>query len=285
MAAAPTRPEAKHRRHRAVALGAAAVLLAGSGALLGGCATASSAATGSTVTPATGAPTAWQGHQIHDLVGLGDSVLAGTACDCTDYVTLLGQAAQVAQQHHVDVSNLAIAGETSGQVLGSLGEQSTAEAVAGADTIVLTIGANDFDSTIIGDATKVSPNDLHAYDAALASMRANLAAILDKIGALSHSGDPLVLVTGYWNVFQDGAVARGEGSSYLTNSRALTLEVNAALKDVAEAHRATYVDLYTPFVGDRDDDTDLLTDDGDHPNAAGHQIIADALMDAVGIRH
>jgi lysophospholipase L1-like esterase len=41
------------------------------------------------------------------------------------------------------------------------------------------------------------------------------------------------------------------------------------------------VDIYAPFEGAGDrNPTALLADDGDHPNAAGHRLIAKALLDA-----
>ena len=50
----------------------------------------------------------------------------------------------------------------------------------------------------------------------------------------------------------------------------------------ADADHATYVDLYAPFKGadGSADPTDVLAADGDHPNAAGHEIIAQALLRA-----
>jgi lysophospholipase L1-like esterase len=44
----------------------------------------------------------------------------------------------------------------------------------------------------------------------------------------------------------------------------------------------TYVDLAEPFKGPSGtgDPSDLLADDGDHPNAAGHRRIASALLAA-----
>jgi len=39
------------------------------------------------------------------------------------------------------------------------------------------------------------------------------------------------------------------------------------------------VDLYSPFKGDGSKDpTSRLASDGDHPNSAGHQLIASALL-------
>ena len=51
----------------------------------------------------------------------------------------------------------------------------------------------------------------------------------------------------------------------------------------AAAHGAVYVDLFTPFRGadGSKDCTALLTDDGDHPDAAGHALIARTLLAAL----
>jgi len=63
----------------------------------------------------------------------------------------------------------------------------------------------------------------------------------------------------------------------------LTLAVNDVLRDRAYEDGATYVDLRTPFRGPdgTGNPSDLLARDGDHPNAAGHLLIAKALL-AVG---
>jgi lysophospholipase L1-like esterase len=63
---------------------------------------------------------------------------------------------------------------------------------------------------------------------------------------------------------------------------ALTQQVNEVVRSAAVSGDATYVDLFAPFKGVAGDDdaTPLLADDGDHPNAAGHQVIARALLAA-----
>jgi len=89
-------------------------------------------------------------------------------------------------------------------------------------------------------------------------------------------------VTGYWNVFLDGAVGRARGAAYVTGSDALTRAVNAGIAAAAERTGATYVDVYRPFKGDGDVDcTPLLAADGDHPDARGHRVIAEALLAAL----
>jgi hypothetical protein len=59
----------------------------------------------------------------------------------------------------------------------------------------------------------------------------------------------------------------------------LTVRTNAAIDAAARADDATYVDIYTPFE-DSADITSLLASDGDHPNAAGHALIARTLLAA-----
>jgi lysophospholipase L1-like esterase len=92
-----------------------------------------------------------------------------------------------------------------------------------------------------------------------------------------------VLVTGYWNVFEDGAVARDSFPDVgVRATRRLTRLANAAIQQDARATGATYVDLYAPFNGpvSRGDTTRLLAADGDHPNAAGQALIAQRLVAA-----
>jgi lysophospholipase L1-like esterase len=58
----------------------------------------------------------------------------------------------------------------------------------------------------------------------------------------------------------------------------LTGEINTATKSVATASGSAYVDLRAAFKGPdyAYDETHYLSDDGDHPNAVGHQQIAGA---------
>jgi lysophospholipase L1-like esterase len=90
-----------------------------------------------------------------------------------------------------------------------------------------------------------------------------------------------VIVTDYWNVFEDGDVGRDDrGAAYLAWSDRLTRAFNAALCPRVAAAGATCLDLYAPFKGadGRGDPTGLLAGDGDHPNAAGHALIARLML-------
>jgi lysophospholipase L1-like esterase len=92
----------------------------------------------------------------------------------------------------------------------------------------------------------------------------------------------MVLVTDYWNVFQDGDVGTAEhGAAFQSWSDALTRAESTRICGGAQSAGATCVSLYAPFKGNGSiNPTSLLAADGDHPNAAGHQLIASTLLAA-----
>ncbi len=222
-----------------------------------------------------------QAATIRSVVGLGDSVPAGTACDCDTYISLVGSALAARQHSPVGVSNLAAGGQTTDGVLSQL-DTADAQAMVGvADLAIVTIGANDFDQSIVSDRDCGATDPLTCYRPELAQLRTRLDGMLTKLRSLM-SGRRQILITGYWNVFLDGAVGKAQGATYVARTDALTRAVNTVIAAAAAADGATYVDLYGPMKGDGDrDDTDLLAADGDHPNAAGHRVIARAVLAAL----
>jgi lysophospholipase L1-like esterase len=288
---------ASGRRRRAVAyslagiLAVAALLFGGpqaaralgrSGASLSG----ASASVGAFETPAASpspSPSATP-NGPYRVVGLGDSVPAGSACGCTSYVSLVGRYEAGRLDTSADVSNLARGGLTTSGLLGQLGEASVRRSIASADLVVITVGANDFDTGRVADDACRGPA-LSCFRSTLRTQAAQLDEVLDRVDALIGSR-ATVLMTGYWNVFLDGDVAAARGSDYVANSVALTRAENAQIAAAARDHGATYVDIFTPFKGASGtaNDTSLLAADGDHPNAAGHRKIAEALEAALAGR-
>jgi lysophospholipase L1-like esterase len=221
------------------------------------------------------------------LVGLGDSIPAGDGCPgCTPFVELFGDQLSGDDAVPVQVADLGVGGWTSADLLDSLepGEYD-ADAVRDADLVTVTIGANDFyaelDDYLDGDCG--GDDGLGCFEPVLPQLQTTLTSVLDRIAELRAGQPTAVLVTGYWDVFPDGDVARElYGPQFLRDSAALTLRANDVISEVAGAEGATYVDLFSTFKGTwgDGDPTGLLADDGDHPNQIGHQLIADALSSA-----
>ncbi|MFG6194603.1 SGNH/GDSL hydrolase family protein [Nonomuraea sp. JJY05] len=219
---------------------------------------------------------------VTSIVGLGDSVPAGSACDCDTFVSLIRKTLAARQGTGVAVDNLATGGLTSQGLLDQVDAGSATDAIAHADLVIITIGANDFDSASIEDDDCAPRAGLACYKSDLARLRVNVDGLLGKVRAMQTRPGSRIVVTGYWNVFLDGDSARAKGAAYVSNSDALTRAVNRTLAGAAAAKGARYVDLYGPFKGDGSrDDTPLLAADGDHPDAAGHRVIADSILSAL----
>ena len=212
------------------------------------------------------------------LVGLGDSVMSGAACDCQPF--LVQYASMLATRDHrsVSPSNLGESGLTAAQLVDRLQEPGVAAEVASAGTVVVTIGANDLlplVSTWSGGGCGAS-----CVQPAVAQMRTAVAQVLSRIHSLVPDSTQ-VLVTDYWNVFEDGDVADSkEGPGFAGWSDGVTVAANAAICSEAQAAGDACVDLYHPFLGadGTRNPTPLLAEDGDHPDAAGHTLIAKALL-------
>ena len=73
---------------------------------------------------------------------------------------------------------------------------------------------------------------------------------MEQIHRLRAGAPTAVLLTGYWNVFEDGDVARRAMTKQgLAESDTLTRATNQVIEQVAGDQQATYVDLYTAFKG------------------------------------
>jgi acyl-CoA thioesterase-1 len=203
------------------------------------------------------------------VVTLGDSVPAGTACDCTPFPDLY---AHMLNPEARSV-NLAQPGYTASDVQGQLTDAGVRTDLRTAAVVLVMIGAND-----LADAFDNSRDDA-SYQAVAATVRTDVAAIVTTVMQV-HATPVTVLVLGYWNVVKDGAVGLAEyGADGLKSAERATRDCNQALRRAAQQSGARYVTTTPVFKGtDRQEDpTDLLAADGDHPNAAGHQAIADAL--------
>lgn len=213
------------------------------------------------------------------VVGIGDSVTSGKNCSCEPFVGLY--ASQLAARQGLTTSsvNLGVAGWTSSQLLASLTAPGPfRDQVAKADILLVTIGANDLNPLEVGTSVGCSAS---CYGPMVARVAHNVGLVVDAAQATHPGYTATVLVTGYWNVFQDGDVGTAEnGAAFQKWSDTLTRAENAQVCKAARQAGATCVSLYAPFKGEdgSQDPTSLLAPDGDHPDAAGHQLIASALL-------
>lgn len=222
------------------------------------------------------------------LVGLGDSIPAASNCDeCASFVDLFGEHLSTGGDGTaVEVTNLGVGGWASTDLLDALTDgRPEAALTSAADVVTVTIGANDFyavlDTYLDGECG--GDDGLGCFADSLPALEDTLTAVLDRISELTE-GRSTVLVTGYWNVFPDGDVARQlYGPQFVGDSAVLTGRADDVIAAVARDRGAIYVDLLTAFKGPAGDvdPTALLTDDGDHPNQIGHRRIADALESAL----
>lgn len=219
----------------------------------------------------------------HVVTALGDSVPSGAACFCAPFPTIFGSLLSQRAGGSVSVGNFAVDGLDTSGLLAQFDQPQVIEAVRRSDVILMTIGANDFgdrhDQVVQDECTADATADCVGDELDL--MRARLARALSDIRALRRGQPTSVLVTGYWNVFEDGEVARRAfQTDGLQASIQLTRRVNEAISSVSTSNGAHYVDLFGPFQRLGRSIDSLLAADGNHPNAAGHRLIARALLEA-----
>lgn len=216
--------------------------------------------------------------EVH-VVALGDSVTSGTNCNCSAFPQMYGDQLQARDGTPVAVNNLGVGGMDSSGLLQALDQDNPTEtATSEANVVLLTIGANDFgdhhDDVTSGQCVGDCVSDEYEQ------LTVNLGKILSRIHVLRDNLPTTILMTGYWNVFEDGDVAKRQyPPSGRVASNQLTLRTNGAINAAAAADDATYVDIYAPFEHSANI-TSLLAPDGDHPNTTGHQLIADVLLAA-----
>jgi lysophospholipase L1-like esterase len=234
-----------------------------------------SAATPTIATPRPGPPIS------ATVVGIGDSVTSATVCGCIGFVESYAAHLPIAAGGPAKAENLGAGGLTAAGLRTLMTQPGpTATGVAEGDILLVTIGANDL--TPLLSQWQSSGCSKACYSPAVDAVGADLDAILAAAKSLRGDRPTRVLVTDYWNVFADGDVARAsDGPAYLRWSDELTRALNVSICNSARNAGATCVDLYAPFKGDGSKNpTELLAGDGDHPNAAGNDVISSALLAA-----
>jgi lysophospholipase L1-like esterase len=226
------------------------------------------------------------------IVGLGDSIPAAYGCtSCAGFLDLYADTVTAARSMPATVTNFAVGGWTTADLLASVtpgaddaeaDPDGVTHSISQADIVTVMIGANDYDEQVdtFAGGQCGGPDGLACFSATTEEVTRDLTTILERIRQLRDGRPTTLQVLGYWDVFPDGDFAeQAYGPQFVQDSAKVTQLANAAIKDVAQTEQACYVDLFAPFKGPDGglDDTSLLIDDGEHPNQAGHQKIADAL--------
>ena len=198
------------------------------------------------------------------LVVLGDSISRGTgdesgkgyAADVADAIRKRGPA---------DVANLAVNGAESGDVLEVVKTPNTAKVLASADWILLSAGGNDLSHAIPRIASAAAA-PLEAIAGARSAYVSNLREILTRIREANPSAP--VYVVGLYDPFGNVGPQGRIGSSVIRTWNSLLEETALAFPGV------TVVPTFDLFY----DRPDRLAADHFHPNGAGHQAIADRVV-------
>lgn len=214
------------------------------------------------------------------VVGLGDSVMAGTGCGCAGIVADYTHRLAAATGADVSGSTLAVPGDTTDDLRRRLAEPATAARVAAADIVLVTVGANDLLPQL--DRWRGGGCPPSCYQPAIHTMAAHLAGDLHQIRALRPPGaaPATVLVTTYWNLYPDPRVTARGDPAQLAWSETVTDTADTAICAAAKTADGICVDVDGPFAAAGPDPAPLLAADGDHPSAAGTRLIVNALLAA-----
>ena len=214
------------------------------------------------------------------VVGLGNSVPSGAVCKCESFVSAYADMVAAGTNTRATVDNDAVSGSTSADVVNLMTRATVQSHLRSATTVLIMTGANDFNDSF-DQVSLGSPANL-TYPPVATAVQDNVTTVVQQIRTLNPAAH--VVVLDYWAAMEDGAVAaRDYDPPTMAASVSCTNYVNQALAVAARATNALYLSTYTAFKGadGKADPTPLLAADGDHPDAAGHQLIAKTIYAAL----
>lgn len=254
------------------------------------------------------------------LVVLGDSITSGYGLDGyvsgDDYSAADSFANQLGGDY-AEYSNFAVDGRTTDELLTALDDEDISAALAGADTVVVSIGGNDFLQPMMSAAMKIAsenPDLLKMMggsglagalpsggDTSEAGMDGYLDIMMDFMRAMTEAADSVdisqvvgnigsilntvsekspesqIIILTVYNPFE--GVAGME--LFDTMARTKLEELNSGIASAAESSGAEVADVHSAFAGHAVEYTNISSVDI-HPNKAGHAVIYQLLLDITG---
>src|SRR5207244_776587 len=101
------------------------------------------------------------------------------------------------------VDNFAVSGSTSADLVDQMADSAVRAAVAGASTILIMTGANDYDDAF--DEVSIGVDPTKAYPPVATAVEDNVTTVIGKIRALNLTAR--VVVLDYWASMEDGKAA------------------------------------------------------------------------------
>ncbi|WP_050615874.1 GDSL-type esterase/lipase family protein [Bacillus testis] len=219
--------------------------------------------------------------EANNYLSLGDSLAAGMNSDNkVDSNGFSDVAAKYLSDNKMIGSyskEFAVPGYTTSQVLKDLNEKAALQdTVKKSKLISISVSANDLLSIgKMNEATGMMEIDRTKLVPTLGTISANYSAIMKKIKELNPNAD--VYVMGYY--FPYPYMNDQQKPELIQMEKGL----NELLRGIAVTNNATFVDVYSKF----GDDTKpyLPNPKSIHPNAAGYKLMADALIEAIAVKH
>jgi lysophospholipase L1-like esterase len=211
-------------------------------------------------------PTALPNDGKLKVVTLGDSLTRGAGdANGLGYVGLVREALEKQRKTELILSNLAINGQQSSDLLAQLERPQIKRLVAEADLIMFTIGGND----LFRQSGGVYALDKEKLAAAMTSLTSNFSQILSRLR--EWNGNAPIIYTSLYNPFGDTEAAQ--------DTTAPVLEWNGKAAEIASRFRGVIVvPTYDLFL---QKEKAYLYTDHFHPNNAGYRRIAERIMQAL----
>ncbi|MEW9053069.1 MAG: SGNH/GDSL hydrolase family protein [Neobacillus sp.] len=200
------------------------------------------------------------------IVSIGDSLTEGVGDETESggYVGILNHTFE-ANSLNISVENFGKRGNRSDQLLKRLEKEEIAASIKEADTVLITIGANDIMNVLKKNFTNLT---MEPFQRERTEYIERLTAIFDKINELNP--DVQIYLIGFYNPFERYFADIKEFDQIIDNWN----EAGQTLSE--EYENVKYIptkDLFTNST------IDLLADDEFHPNTNGYKLMAQRVLE------